>query len=529
MTAERSIRVRAARGASKSSGTTTAPRSNWRRFATGAATALISAALVFAPPHAVAQFGDPFPGSGGSPGGPPGGPVGESGGTGFPRADPPLSADPTVPLRPGRPAIRNEPDGIPYGNGAIVPPADRPAFRTDRLLRDRALRDRALRDLLAGQRPVLDMVPPERALQLYRDAIGTVARRDAVWLRRLAGVTIAPDTLRRRREQGLFGSVPSPEDFAIALPDGSDPRVMDVCPERLRIMFVCGPEAGPIPRGPIIPGTGPGTGVGTGVASAGTDPASGTLVAGVNTAHLHDWKTFATTVALAEPDETVVCTGVLVGPRHVLTAAHCLCGGRPITRAHFGDRVGATDEVSLRFSIPFTGPPVWRNKHFCTARDHWLVDRSRTYPVGDLAILRLGASLPQEGTYRVLPVEALWTREPHTTARIAGFGHSFRANATGVKNRATVELLPDGCAEQGHACHAGTEIVARPPGGEGHADSCSGDSGGPLFVAHDGRHFLAGIVSRGVPDNPKGLCGKGGVYADLRNADTRRWLTDSID
>ena len=42
-------------------------------------------------------------------------------------------------------------------------------------------------------------------------------------------------------------------------------------------------------------------------------------------------------------------------------------------------------------------------------------------------------------------------------------------------------------------------------------DTCSGDSGGPVYVEVDGTTYLVGIVSRGV-ENSLTYCGEGGIY-----------------
>lgn len=381
--------------------------------------------------------------------------------------------------------------------------------------------------------------------QLSADAkFFQLAVRDAAILQNQFGLEVEADLLQRRREQGLYQRMPLLGDLEIGLGDGQGLRSYN-CPEDLQPLLVCGEPATPIPYGPgpfspagqeTLGGALAGT-FGIGIAPA-ANPAHrqewSTLTTAAdientaNAAHRHDWRTFATTVGLARPDGIVACSGVLVGPRHILTAAHCLCGPDRLVVAHFGDRQGDRSDDSLRFSLPVIGNPILRTGGFCAERASWIEGEGRRYPAGDLAILGLGASLPLEAIFQLLPAESLWSQEPHGTARVAGFGHSLKANATGMKNYATVEIVLEGCLDDKHACRPGLEIVARPPGGEGSADSCSGDSGGPLFVSYEGQHFLAGIVSRGIPDNPEGLCGKGGVYADLRNWETRAWLRENL-
>jgi len=80
-----------------------------------------------------------------------------------------------------------------------------------------------------------------------------------------------------------------------------------------------------------------------------------------------------------------------------------------------------------------------------------------------------------------------------------------------------------------YGCLPGEEIVAQNLSG---ADSCDGDSGGPLLVTKTGdggtgdgylsSYFLAGITSRGIAGaNPR--CGAGGIYERLTPA-TTHWI-----
>lgn len=44
-------------------------------------------------------------------------------------------------------------------------------------------------------------------------------------------------------------------------------------------------------------------------------------------------------------------------------------------------------------------------------------------------------------------------------------------------------------------------------GGGGHKDTCMGDSGGPLIIYKNGRAYLIGVISFGIPCANKGLPG----------------------
>ncbi|MEM7538860.1 MAG: trypsin-like serine protease [Chloroflexota bacterium] len=121
------------------------------------------------------------------------------------------------------------------------------------------------------------------------------------------------------------------------------------------------------------------------------------------------------------------------------------------------------------------------------------------------------------------------TRKPEFVGTVAGFGH---VNPTGdkgygIKRHADVPIRSFGCVTDDevnqYGCKRGRELVA------GHLglmrDTCSGDSGGPLYIHHDNQYFLLGATSRGA-QNAKAICGDGGVY--IRVDLCREWIYEKI-
>jgi hypothetical protein len=251
----------------------------------------------------------------------------------------------------------------------------------------------------------------------------------------------------------------------------------------------------------------------------------------INCALILDGNSAPNAVAIVdERTRKSFCTGSMIDDENVLVAAHCLCGSMRADWVFVGERAWETDG-SIRDSIAVL---TQRNKdpNFCTTYQAWTKDRSKPYPDDDVAILQLTSSVKNRAIGNsVLPMPSFWNSEPPERVYVAGFGVADQTNHTGVKNIVDLKIENDGCEKSTNGerrCVAGRSIIAVAPEGNPGADSCFGDSGGPLMVVDkDGIHYLAGIVIRGTDDNKKNRCGRGGVYADLRDASLRRWIAEN--
>jgi V8-like Glu-specific endopeptidase len=181
------------------------------------------------------------------------------------------------------------------------------------------------------------------------------------------------------------------------------------------------------------------------------------------------------------PKQNYFCSGVLIAPDVVMTAAHCL------DEAGFGAAFNTVETGDIKVGF---GPRAGKATYYQVSKVEIEPGYDRlSFGVNDVGLIRTKKDMEVENGITAVPAlpasEALdAANDIGATINLAGFGENNTVHVAGAKLQ--IDLTIDSIF--------GQNFDYDTSGG----GTCFGDSGGPAFIDRNGTIYVAGTTSYGI-------------------------------
>lgn len=213
-------------------------------------------------------------------------------------------------------------------------------------------------------------------------------------------------------------------------------------------------------------------------------------------------------VALFNIEDSSLCTGSIIDPNYIITAAHCLARDPRNMVVLFGvDFEAAAKSKNFIPVADGIANPLYNHKMDLARQKKAIPEKNW----GDIALIKIGKRLPPN--YRPIPVVNLTDTTAQQETLLAGYGmyNGVKGTGSGLLRKTIVKI--------DNPSYSQTEASLDQTHGTG---ACHGDSGGPSYIkANTGGYALWGVTSRGLND-PKNDCSQFSVYTKI--TPFRNWI-----
>lgn len=171
-----------------------------------------------------------------------------------------------------------------------------------------------------------------------------------------------------------------------------------------------------------------------------------------------------------------ICTGTVIGPHTVLTAAHCVSPATVGTGQVFEILAGTSLTLPGIVASSTTFDPAWDPNNLFAGHDIGIVHTAGVLPFTPIGL----------GPVAAQPV------------RLVGYGaNDHLGNGVGLKRQVTVGIV------------GSSSVLIQD--GNSNQQTCHGDSGGPAFQTFGPNELVVGVTSFGF-DTATGVCFNGGFH-----------------